>query len=242
MLVNGKNRVERHRKVKATREREERKCAASLIVFLPKKYVAKAKWKGEDAKCTSELGGEEHRENVNIEERNIEIKVKEEFPEKINVVKEIQGDNDDVPKKESSSACGKDMYEYEEGTDEVTENKEIERTAIKITVNRDIAFWPQTCSGQLLVDLVRVGPKMFQNKDEPFAPNVTPGKNCLRVMLQHGFYKIMENAETVLRCWLLYSKTNKSLFNFCSRLFLKTEQRKSSLARNSGFQKFGKLN
>ena len=38
----------------------------------------------------------------------------------IEIVKEIEGDNDDVPKEESSSACSKDGYEYEEGTDEVT--------------------------------------------------------------------------------------------------------------------------
>ena len=45
-------------------------------------------------------------------ETNIEIKVEEEFPAGINVVKEIEGDNDDEPNEESSSACGKDRYEY----------------------------------------------------------------------------------------------------------------------------------
>ena len=100
--------------MKATREREEIKCAASLHVFLQKRYGAKAKCKDGDAEYTSELGGEEHRENA---------KVKEEFPAGINVVKEIKGDNDDVPKEERSSACAKDSYEYEEETDEVTGKK-----------------------------------------------------------------------------------------------------------------------
>ena len=54
---------------------------------------------------------------------NIEIKLKWNFPQ---VIKEIEGDNDDVPKELSSNACGKERYEYEEGTDEVTGNKEIE--------------------------------------------------------------------------------------------------------------------
>ena len=66
--------------------------------------------------------------------RNIEIKVEEEFPVGINVVKEIEDDNDDVPKKESSSACGKDRYEYEEGTHEDIGNKEKEQANIEIAV------------------------------------------------------------------------------------------------------------
>ena len=74
---------EAYRKLKATREREERKCAASLHVFPPKKYAAKAKCKDEDAECTSELEGEKHGENANMEETHIEIKVEEEFPARI---------------------------------------------------------------------------------------------------------------------------------------------------------------
>lgn len=88
-----------------------------LYVFLQKKYVAKAKCKDEDAECISKLGGEEH---VNMVKTNIGIKVEEEF---LAVVKEIEGDNDDVPKEECSSACGKDRYEYEEGTEEVSGKK-----------------------------------------------------------------------------------------------------------------------
>ena len=41
----------------------------------------------------------------------------------MNVVKEIEGDYDNVLKEESSSACGKGRYEYEEGTNEVFGNK-----------------------------------------------------------------------------------------------------------------------
>ena len=55
-------------------------------------------------------------------ETNIEIKVAEEFPAGINVIKEIEGDNNDMPKEESSSACGKDRCEYEVGTNEVARN------------------------------------------------------------------------------------------------------------------------
>ena len=33
----------------------------------------------------------------------------------------------------------------------------------------DIVFWPRSCSGHLLIDLVTLGPKKFQNKDESFA-------------------------------------------------------------------------
>ncbi len=79
---------------------------------------------------------------MNRVEINIEIKVKEKFPAGISVVREIEGDNDDVLKEENSSACSKDWYEYEEGTDKVTGNKEIEQAITEISVFEDIAFWP----------------------------------------------------------------------------------------------------
>ena len=44
-------------KLKATRKREGRKCAASLHVFQQKKYVAKVECKDENAEYTSEIGG-----------------------------------------------------------------------------------------------------------------------------------------------------------------------------------------
>ena len=71
----------------------------------------------------------------------------------------------------------------------------------------DIAFRHRTCSGHLIVDLEILRLKKFQNKDEPFNPAVRPGKTSPRVKLQYLFYKAMENRETVLRSWLLYSKT-----------------------------------
>ena len=73
-------------------------------------------------------------ENKNIVETNIEIKVKEEFSRGINVVKEIEEDNDDVAKEESSSACSKCRYKYQEGNDEVTGNKEIEQANTEIAM------------------------------------------------------------------------------------------------------------
>ena len=58
----------------------KRKYAASLHIFLQKKYVAKAKFKDEDVDFTLELGGKEHEENMDMVETNIEIKVENEFP------------------------------------------------------------------------------------------------------------------------------------------------------------------
>ena len=73
-------------------------------------------------------------------------------------MEETEGDNDDVSKKESSNACNKYRYEYEEGTDEVTENKETAQANTEIAVYEGIAFWARICSGQLFVDLVTLGP------------------------------------------------------------------------------------
>ena len=77
--------------------------------------------------------------------------------------------------------------------DEVTGNKETESSNTDTVVYEDIAFWPRICSGQLLVDLVTLGPKMFQNKDEPCALTVRPEENSPRVMLHYWFYKTMAN-------------------------------------------------
>ena len=59
-----------------------------------------------DAEWTSER--EEHGKNVNMVVTDVEIKVNEEFPAGINIVKEIEGDNDDVPKELNSSGCSKE--------------------------------------------------------------------------------------------------------------------------------------
>ena len=59
-------------------------------------------------------------------EINIEIKGEEEFSTGINLVKKLM-----VTKKESSSKCGMDRYKYEEGTDKVTGNKEIEQATYR---------------------------------------------------------------------------------------------------------------
>ena len=81
---------------------------------------------------------------------NIEIKVEEEVPAGINVVKEIQGDNDDVSK-ESSSEFSKNKYKYEEGTDEVTGNKEIEPTNTENVVYKTSHFGHELARGSCLL-------------------------------------------------------------------------------------------
>ena len=105
----------------------------------------KSKIQRDYVECTSEIGGKEHEENANIVETNIEIKAEEEIPAGIKFGQEVVGD-DDVSKEESTSACGKDRFEFTEGTDEVTGYKEIEQANTEIAVYENIASWPQTCS------------------------------------------------------------------------------------------------
>ena len=104
-------------------------------------------------------------------ETNIKMKVEDNFFVGINVVKEIEGDNDDVQNEKSSSACGKDRYE--ERTDG---NKEIEQANTEIAVYEDIPFWSRTYFGKFLVSLKKIFWKLFGPKDEQFAPTVRPGK------------------------------------------------------------------
>ena len=121
--------------------RGKKKCCI-FTSFLTEEIFRKAKCKDEDVEYTSELEREEHGEIVNIIQTNTKIRVEEEFQAGINVVKEIEGDNDDVSKEESPSTFSEDMYEYEEGNYEVTGNKEIEQANTEIAVYEDIAFWP----------------------------------------------------------------------------------------------------
>ena len=136
---------------------------------------------------------------MNIVETIIRIKFEEEFAAGINVAKEIDGDNDIVPKEESSRAYGKYRYKSEERTDEVTGNKEMEQANTETAVDEDIAFWSWNCSGQLLVNPVTLGHKKLQNKNDPFAPTVRPRKNSPRVKLLHWFCKTVKNGEAVLK-------------------------------------------
>ena len=116
------------------------------------------------------------RKNVNMVVINIKIKVEEEFPTG------IEGDDDDVPKKESSSAC--DKYRYKE----LMKLLEIEQVNTKIFFVRRHRIFPRTCSGQLLVNLLTVGPKISNER-------LTVSFN------RKDRGKTMENKETVLRSW-----------------------------------------
>ena len=107
-----------------------------------------------------------------------------------------------------SSACSKDRYKFEEGT-EVTVNKEIEQAYTGIVVSEDIIFCPRTCPGQLLVDLVTLGSKKLQ-KRLTVCSYCKTRENSPRVMLQNYFYKIMENGET-FKIMVAVLKTYKSL-------------------------------
>ena len=97
-------------------------------------------------------------------ETNTEIKV-DEFPSGINLVKETEGDNDEVPKEENFSVCGKDRYEYEEGTDKVTGNKEIEEaTHTDYCVRRYRILSMILLRAVFLLILLHRDPKSFKTK------------------------------------------------------------------------------
>ena len=73
-----------------------------------KNMYIKQNCKYEDAACRI---GRTWRE-CNMLEINIEIKGGDEFSEGLNIFKEREGNNDDVPVEGSSNASGKDRYEY----------------------------------------------------------------------------------------------------------------------------------
>lgn len=79
----------------------------------------------------------------------------------------------------------------------------------------DPATWPDRCDDTLRVSLVQHG--THQETDVDFPLDV--GR---RRFSKNHFKRQLANGESVCRTWLLYSKSNDSVFCFCCKLFFKS--------------------
>ena len=91
--------------------------------------------------------------------------------------------------------------------------------------SNDIANWPEELTHNMRVEIIKLGPKRFQNIEGPFKPAIRiinegdEEKECLRFLSKKWFYKTLKNGDEVLRSWLLYSNSHSGLYCFCCKLF-----------------------
>ena len=90
--------------------------------------------------------------------------------------------------------------------------------------HNDVATWPEVLTHNMRVEIIKLGPDRFQNKEGPFKPatRVIKGdkeKESLSFLSKKWFYKKLKNGDEVLRSWLLYSNSHSGLYCFCCRLF-----------------------
>lgn len=109
---------------------------------------------------------------------------------------------------------------------------------------KDVGRWPTKIDDNTRVLLVRQGPFEIQNLDSDFSEGVIrPGKTNkgeTRKLTRDWFFQIMSNGEKMLRSWMVYSPSKKSIYCFCCKLFLNHCQ--SSFNSENGFSKWWKLN
>ena len=88
----------------------------------------------------------------------------------------------------------------------------------------DMAAWPEVLTHNMRVEMIKLGPERFQNKEEPFKPaiRVIKGdkeKESLSFLSKKWFHKMLKNGDEILRSWLLYSKSHSGLYCFYSGYF-----------------------
>ena len=109
---------------------------------------------------------------------------------------------------------------------------------------KDVGLWPNKIVDNTRVFLVRQGPFAIQNLDADFSEGIKrPGntiKGETRKLDRDWFFQILPNGEKLLRSWMVYSPSKKSIYCFCCKLFEHLCQ--SSFNAENGFNKWWKLN
>lgn len=100
----------------------------------------------------------------------------------------------------------------------------------------DIGCWPDSVDDALKTELVKRGTAELQNQDVVF-----PKDSNGRSFSKDWFYMNLDNGETMLRTWLVFSPVKKAAFCFPCMLFQKAKG-KSSFGKNCGFSAWRKLN
>ena len=94
---------------------------------------------------------------------------------------------------------------------------------IKLMIN-DVITWPEVITHYMRNEMVKTGPKKYQNKEGPFRPAIRPikgdkEKESLSFLSKKWFSKTLKNGDKILRSWLLYLNSHSGLYCFCCKLF-----------------------
>ncbi|CAH2300340.1 Hypothetical predicted protein, partial [Pelobates cultripes] len=129
-----------------------------------------------------------------------------------------------VPALEAETVSSKDVYTQPNLPENIDQK-----------VYTDIGYWPETMDETLKTELVRQGTEELQNKDAWF-----PRDSNGRSFSKDWFYIHLDNGETMLRTWLVFSPVNNAAYCFPCMLFQKAKG-KSSFGKSSGFNAWRKL-
>ncbi|KAJ1113301.1 hypothetical protein NDU88_001553 [Pleurodeles waltl] len=129
-----------------------------------------------------------------------------------------------VPALEAETVSSKDVYTQPNLPENIDQK-----------VYTDIGYWPETMDETLKTELVRRGTEELQNKDAWFQRDSNG-----RSFSKDWFYIHLENGETMLRTWLVFSPVNNAAYCFPCMLFQKAKG-KSSFGKSSGFNARRKL-
>ena len=86
--------------------------------------------------------------------------------------------------------------------------------------HNDVATWPEVLTHNMRVEMVKLGPERFQNKEGPFKPAIKVIKEGDKEkeslsFLSKWFYKTLKNGDEILRSRLLYSNSHSGLHCLC---------------------------
>ena len=100
--------------------------------------------------------------------------------------------------------------------------------------HNDVATWPEVLTHNMRVEMIKLGPERFQNKEGAFKPAIRVIKEedkeeSLNFLSKKWFYKTLKNGDEILRSWLLYSNSLSGLYCFCSKLFQSRNDNSSSV-------------
>jgi len=120
-----------------------------------------------------------------------------------------------------------------------------ERTEQSIDVSnlKDVGQWPSSIDNNTRVLLVLQGSSAVQHLDSDFCEVMRPGasvKGQNRKLTSDWFYQTLPNGEKMLRSWMVYSPSKKSVYCFCCKLF--SHESFSKFDSDDGFNLWWKLN
>ena len=91
--------------------------------------------------------------------------------------------------------------------------------------HNDVATWPEVLTHNMRVEMIKLGPEKFQNKEGPFKPAIgvikegDKEKESLSFLSEKWFYKTLKNGYKILRSWLVYSNSHSGIYCLCCKLF-----------------------